>query len=211
MRTRLAVLAAAVAVSAFAAPGGAAAPRPQVVDPAGDAVGGQGGMDITSAVWSTTGTTSVTKVRGRKVTTYTPTKLVVTTNLAAAPTANPPMSYEMSAEVDGCGEVRFTWTPGTVFSELIGDSSLWVDCGEADPTTGDTLLLIPNVDMKIGAKSVTWTISLKMLPKNVRAGSRWSDFRAAVDVIDPVFGLYGTRDLGQSVDAGTGAGTWVLK
>ena len=209
MRIRLTLLAAALAVAASAGLADAAAPKPQVVDAKGDSPGGVGTADITSARWSTTGDTTVSKVRGKKVTTYTPRKLVVSVSLAAAPTSNPPFAYEAAAEVAGCGGVRFTYTPGTVFSELLGDSSLWIDCGEPDQT-GSTLLLIPGVDTAIKGSTITWTVSIKMLPKPVRVGSRWSEFRAAADVVEPVFGLYGTN-YAKSLDEGTGAGSWVLK
>lgn len=209
MRARLSILAAAVAVAALAHGGSAAAPKPQIVDPAGDALGAQGTTDITSAVWSTTGTTSVSKVRGKKVTTYRPSKLVVTLNLAAAPSRSAPFSYEASAEVAGCGEVRFTYTPGTVFSTVLGESSLWIDCGPTDPTTGDNLLLIAGVSTNFTGNSISWSIGIKTMPKPVQVGSKWSGFRASADLIDPVFGLYGTRDI-QSIDVGTGNGTWVL-
>jgi hypothetical protein len=211
MRTRLPILAAVAAVALSAGAGHAAAPKPQIVDAAGDAVGMQGTTDITSAVWSTTGDTVVTKVRGKKVTTYTPKKLVATLNLAAAPTANPPLAYEVSADVAGCGEVRFTYTPGTAFGSVLGDSSLWLDCGSEPDETGSTLTLIPGIETKLGPKSIAWTVSIKTLPKEVRVGSKWAGFRAAVDVVEPVAGLYGTNLLGTPVDEGVGNGTWVLK
>ncbi len=206
------VLAAGLAVALCAVPGNAAAPRPQVVDPAGDSIGNQGTADVVSATWRTTGDTTTTRVRGRKVTRYTPRKLVATINLAAAPTASPPLEYETSADVAGCGTVRFTYTPGTVGSQILGDGSLWIDCGdETDPTTGDNLLLISGLEVQVGAKSLTWSISLKMLPKHVHVGSKVSAFSAAVHVVEPVFGLDGTTDTGTPLDEGVGDVTWVLR
>jgi hypothetical protein len=210
VRTRLSILAALTALAVTPALGNAAAPKPQVVDPKGDAVGMQGTTDITSAVWGTTGDTVVTKVRGKKVTTYTPRKLNVTVNLAAPPTASAPFAYEAAAQVAGCGEVRFTYTPGTVFGQVLGESSLWIDCGDVADETGSTLLLIPGVETAIKGNSLTWTVSIKMLPKAVRVGSKWSDFAVAADLIDPVMGLYGTNYL-TSIDEAAGDVVWTLK
>lgn len=211
MRTRLPILAAIAALAVVPATGNAAAaPKPQIVDAKGDAVGMQGTTDITSARWSTTGDTVVSKVRGKKVTTYTPRKLNVTIDLAAAPTQNAPFSYEATAQVAGCGEVRFTYTPGTVFSQLLGESSLWLDCGEEPDETGSTLMLIPGIDTTVKGTSLTWSVSIKMLPKEVRVGSKWSDFAASADLTDPVMGLYGTN-YASSIDEAAGDVVWTLK
>jgi hypothetical protein len=210
MRTRIALAAALAALAAIPATGHAAAPKkPQVVDAAGDSLGAQSAAEIVSAVWSTTGDTTVTKVRGKRVTTYTPKRLVVTLNLAGAP-GDAPFAYEAAAEVAGCGQVRFTYTPGTVYSGIVSDSMLWYDCGPVDPTTGDTLTLVPNVSLKVGAKSLTWEYPIKAFPKNIRAGAMFSDFRVVADVIDPVLGLYGPKDFAAPLDEGTGTGAWKL-
>lgn len=210
MRTRL-VVAAALAVLAAAGPVSAApTKKPQIVDAPGDAIGGQAGTEIVSVLWTTTGDTTVTRVKGKKKTVYQPRKLVVTMNLKGAPFTQPPFAYETSAEFAGCGTIRFTYTPGTVFGQLLGPASLWYDCGDPDPTTGDTLELVPNPTHKIGAKSITWEYPIKAFPKVVKAGVLVTEFRAAVDVVEPVFGLQGTTDTGTPIDGATSDAAWKL-
>lgn len=212
MRSRLTVLAALAAAVSFAAMPSHAAPnrKPQIVDPAGDALGGQATTEIVSALWTTSGDTVTSRVRGKKVTTYTPRRLVVTLNLAGAPTTSGPFSYETSAQVAGCGEIRFVYTPGTAYSQIVSDTFLWYDCGPTDPTTGDNLVLVPGISTKIGAKSITWEYPIKALPKqNFKLGVAFSDFRAAVDVVEPVIGLYGTN-LVNPIDEATGDVVWKL-
>lgn len=211
MRTRLAVVAAVAAV-AVASGSALAAPtnKPQIVDSPTDAIGGQPGTEIVNVLWTTTGETTVRKVRGKKVTTYTPRALVVTMNLAGAPLVQPGFAYETAAEFAGCGTVRFTYTPGTVFSQLLGPASLWYDCGEPDPTTGDTLTLVANPTHKIGAKSITWEYPIKAFPKVVKVGTPVTGFTAAVDVVEPVFGLQGTTDTGTHLDGATSSAVWKL-
>src|SRR3712207_7161230 len=48
---------------------------------------------------------------------YTPRRLVVTLNLAGAPSTSAPFSYETSAEVAACGQIRFVYTPGTAYRD----------------------------------------------------------------------------------------------
>lgn len=204
---RIALIAVLAAVSFAAVPGQAATTKPQIVDPPNDALGAQAGTEIVSVLWTTTGETVTTKVRGRRVTQYTPKKLVVTLNLAGAPLTTAPFSYETSAQVAGCGEVRFVYTPGTVYSRLVSDRFLWFDCGPGDSIQGPGLTLVPNVTTKFGAKSITWEHPIRSLGKSVKVGAPVTDFRAAVDVVDPVLGLYGTNQV-QPIDVGTSTAVW---
>lgn len=209
MRIRLVAVAAVAALAAVPVPSNAAAPRAQVVDAATDSLGGQAAAEVVSARWSTTGETTVTRVRGKRKVTYTPKKLVVTLNLAGAP-GDAPFAYEAAAEVAGCGTVRFTYTPGTVYSDIVSDSMLWYDCGEPDGTTGDTLTLITDVSLKKGPKSLTWEYPIKAFPKVIKPGVAFSDFHVLADLTDPVLGLYGPKDAAAPLDEGTGAGVWKL-
>lgn len=199
MRIRLATLAALAALAAAAAPGQAAAPKPQIVDPANDAVGGQPSTEIVSALWSTTGDTSVTKVRGKKKVVYTPKRLVVTLNLAGAPGSNP-VGYRTSADIAGCGNVEFTYTAGTPGGSILGDAALWHDCGS------DETLLVTAVSHKVGAKSITWEYPLKAL--GAKAGATVTGFLASVDVNEPVFGSDGTHNFDVHIDGASGSGAW---
>jgi hypothetical protein len=213
VRTRLPLAAALAAAVATSAAGHAApAPKPQITDPAGDAKVPYASVDVVSALYRTTGETTTRVVKGRKVTTYTPKKLVVTLNLAGAPLTNPGAAYEVGSQVAGCGAMRFTYTPGTVTGQVLGDASVWLDCGEPDPTTGSSGTLLAGTAFTLGPKSITWTVTIKTLPKPVTVGSKLSDFRAAVDVVEPVFGLEGTNLFpGASIDEGLGTGTWTLR
>lgn len=195
----------------------AAAPAPQIADPSGDAAGGQGALDIVSVRFSTTGTTTVTKVRGKKKVTYTPNKLVITETLAAAPSTTPGVRYRIEADVAGCGQFDLYYVNGA--DAPVG--TLWYDCPEGSgPADGGTLIdLLP----KVSGSTLTWTIALKALPKGTGAGATYSGFRAFTDVGDPVTGILGTGDglsnvlvLGESdptsgvavADVATGAGAW---
>jgi hypothetical protein len=191
----VAVLAAAVAATAL--PGEAVNTKPQVVDSATDSTGGQAGLEIVSALWTTTGDTVVTKVRGHRVTQYTPLK-------------SAPFYYETSASVAGCGTLRFTYNPGTVYSAVVSESFLWYDCGPGDDVQGPGLTLLTDVKMTFGAKSITWEYPIKALGKSVKVGAPVTEFSAITDVEEPVLGLYGPKDAAHPIDEGTGDVTWKL-
>jgi hypothetical protein len=210
---------AAAAVLATPALSGAAAPAPpQIVDPSGDAVGSQTALDIVSVKFSTTGTTSVVKKGKKKITVYTPTKLVVTETLAAAPSTTQSARYRIQAEIDGCG--GFDLIYANAADGPVG--SLWLDCpAGADPTSGGTLT---NVTPKISGSTLTWEFSLKSLPAEVKVGSAVSSFKAYTDLADPVLGLIGTGDGASAllnvpgdpsnakavVDSATGTAVWKI-
>jgi hypothetical protein len=211
MPVRLPAAAALAALALLSSTAHAAAPKPQLLDPKGDSVGGVGTVDIVSALWRTSGETVTTVVKGRKVVTPKPRKLIATLNLAAAPTAQPGLGYEVSANVAGCGNIRFTYWPGTVFGQVLGDGSFWNDCGDPGTTTtpGDTL--IPGVQVTLGATSITWTLSFSQIPKPVKVGAKVTDFHAAVDVVEPVSGTISPGAFGVHLDEGSGTGSWILR
>ncbi len=212
------LFAAFAAATVLAAPvvATAAPPAPQITDPSGDAAGGQAALDIVSVRFSTTGTTSVTKVGKKKKVTYTPSKLVITETLGAAPSTTPGVRYRVEAEVAGCGQFDLYYVNGS--DAPVG--SLWYDCPEGTgPTDGGTLIdLLP----KVSGSTLTWTIGLKALPAGTRAGATMSNFRAFTDVGDPVTGILGTGDGASNVlifgddptsgvavaDVATGSGSW---
>jgi hypothetical protein len=182
---------AAAAVLATPALSGAAAPAPapQIVDPSGDAVGSQAALDIVSVKFGTTGTTSVVKKGKKKITVYTPTKLVVTETLAAPPSTTQSVRYRIQADIDGCGSFDLFY----VNAATGPDGSLFLSCpdGGADPTAGGTLI---TTTPKIAGNVLTWDFSLKALPTEIKVGSVVSGFKAYTDVADPVLGLFGTGD-----------------
>ncbi|HEV2890503.1 MAG TPA: hypothetical protein VGX28_09010 [Frankiaceae bacterium] len=200
------VIAALVAVAAFSTPAGA---KPFAYD---DAKGDMpvGGVDIVSVSYATTGTTTTTKVRGRKVTTYTPTQLVVTLALADVPVEQPGLKYKVEANVEGCGTFALAYAPGTVYAGISGPSTLFLGCGSSDPVAGEGQILFPKFS-KDGNKLV-WTLSLKTLPKNVRAGSVFTGHNASVDVVEPILGVQGLEETGGPalLDSATSTATWTL-
>lgn len=200
------VIAAVAAVLAFAAPADA---KPfTYTDPKGDMP--VAGVDIVSVTYSTTGTTTTSKVRGRKVQTYTPTHLVVTLGLAGAPVEQPGIKYKVDADVGGCGVFALSYAPGTVYSQSFGPSSLYLGCGGADPIGGEGQILFPKAAVK--GSTITWELSLKTLPKNVRAGAVFGGLNATVDVVEPALGVQGLEETGGPalLDTATSTATWKL-
>ncbi|HVE99553.1 MAG TPA: hypothetical protein VNA12_10295 [Mycobacteriales bacterium] len=137
-----------------------------------------GGLDIRSAGYSTTG-----KGSGRA---YVPATLVATMSLTAAPLDQAGIGYEVAAVVDGCGDVIFSYTPGTVGSSVLGEALLFVGCGGTADPTSDAQLLTPKFAVEGG--KLTWSIGLKALPKEVRAGAVLTELLSRVDVVEPAFG-----------------------
>lgn len=169
-----------------------------------------GGVDIVSVTYATEGTTTTKKVRGKTVKTYEPAKLLVTLKLAEAPIEQAGIKYKVESEVEGCGTFSFAYAPGTVYSGLLGPSSLYVGCGGADPVGGEGQIIFPK--MAVNGSSIVWTVSLKTLPKNVRAGARLSGLNATVDLVEPVLGVQGLEESGGPalIDTATSDAEWVI-
>lgn len=167
--------------------------RPQIVDGTNDARGGQAATDIVSVLWTTRGDAETRVVRGKRVTTYVPRRLVVTMTLREKPLGWP-YKYVAAAVVEGCGDVSFEYTPGTVYSDrgLIGPAAFWHDCAPDSVGTG-TRGVIQYVEHRIGPRSITFEVSLRSLPAPIRAGALVTGFEAYVAVCDPVFGELGTE------------------
>jgi len=200
MYRRVAFLAVPLVLGALALPGHAAAPAPQIIDAAGDARGAQGSMDIVSGQFTTTGTG-----KGKA---YKPTKFVVTLTLAAPPSSGPGLTYEIGAATSSCGDVVFTYEPGTPYSALAGVNG-WADWGDC-PIRDDSPyeLLTP----KVTGNTITWSFGMKQLGKGMKVGTVFSKFEARVDPSNPVvpFPSNTTGTALGLIDIGTGAGTWKL-
>ncbi|HVE98343.1 MAG TPA: hypothetical protein VNA12_04110 [Mycobacteriales bacterium] len=199
MLRRIALIVVPCTLVALALPGHAAQ-APQISDAKGDAIGAQASMDVVSGTFATTGTGS-----GRR---YRPTKLVVTLELAAPPSAGPGLTYEIGATTSTCGDVVFTYEPGTPYGALTGLHGWadWGDCVLGDDSAVE--LLAP----KVAGSTISWSFGLKAAPKGLKVGSVFSEFVARVDPSNPVvpFPSSATRtDLGL-VDKGTGTGTWKM-
>lgn len=200
------VLAGLLALAAFAAPADA---KPFTYS---DAKGDMpvAGVDIVSVTYATQGTTSTSKVRGRTVRTYTPTHLVVTLALADAPVDAPGVRYKVEATVDGCGSFSVAYAPNTVYANLLGPATLFLGCGGADPVGGEGQVLFPK--FAVEGSRLVWTTSLKLLPKNVRAGAVFTGHNASVDIVEPVVGVQGSEETGGPalVDTAASPATWKL-
>lgn len=203
---RLLALAAVAATVALAAPADA---KPYTYTDPKD-MPAHAGLDIVGVTYSTEGTTTVTKVRGKKVKRYEPTKLLATMTLAGAPLEQAGVKYKIGADVSDCGTFNFTWAPAIAGESLSSGASLTVGCGgPAGTTGGDTLFLDPKVTVK-GSK-IIFSIPLKSLPKVARAGAVLYKMESTVDVTEPALGTLGPGDFGPAVmDTATSMDDWEI-
>lgn len=200
---RRALLLSALLAAAVAAPSGAA-PKPQVVDPKGDAVGAQPGADLAAVTFSTTGTGS-----GRG---YVPKKLVVTMEMAGDVVTQPGLTYEISAETSACGPVTFSAQQGTPYSQVVGVNGWaeWGDCMSRSDATSNVEL----ITVAAKGNTLTWSFSLKMVPKELAVGTTFSNFQARIDPTNPVVPFpSGTLGVGHRglVDVATSTAVWKLR
>lgn len=197
MRTRLvASVVALLAVTAVPSQG-AMRQLNQVVDPKGDAKANLGFADIVTGRWTTVG-------RGDQR------ALVATLTLAGAPRTDPGFSYELSAQVDGCGPVQFTYRPFSVTGTGLGPKSFYIGCGAPDDIYG-TMSLYDEVTLTIGGRTITWSVPLIALPREVNVGATYREFGAIADVAEPLTGSPLGMIGGTAVDIGFGAAVWRLR
>lgn len=167
---RLLALAAVLSV-ALAAPGLAAAPKPQITDPAGDAPAGAG-YDIVSALFSTQGNTE--RIGRKKV--YTPTKLIVTVTYAGTVAADPYAAQVVEFDLPGCAGVYLErYSGGT-----------WGASGCVETF---------DFGAKASGKTVTFTLPFSVIGKStMKKGAVLSGLRTYTAAADPVLG-YETAEL----------------
>jgi hypothetical protein len=203
------LLASATAASATTyRPNPAAPVKPQLVDAAGDALAGQKNSDILAGRFSTVGEVVTKVVRGKKVTTYTPKKLVATMTLAAPPSTQKGWTYNLTADIAGCGSVNFAYSPGAA---VAGGSAFFFGCGDPSTVPGDsTPSSLITLDPEVKGNTITWDLGLKAMPREIKVGSKFSNFGAVVDVNEPVFGIVGPGVFGVHLDSGSGSGVWKL-
>jgi hypothetical protein len=173
MRPRLIALAAAAGVAVAVLPAHAAAPKPQITDPAGDANGfndqGVGlpvpsqsapadysGADITSVTFAST---FVTKKVHRRVV-KTPTGFTVTMGLAGAP--GPETFYRIVATIPGCTQLFIEY--GTDVAE--GGTAM--RCPALPGATATTYTIAPAA---VKNNTITWTVPLSALPAGTTLSS----------------------------------------
>lgn len=203
MLRRPAIALAILLAAAAAAPSHAAA-KPQVSDAKGDAVGGQGGTDIVSAVYSTTGTG-----KGRS---YVAKKLVVTMTLADAVVTQPGFTYELSADTTTCGRVTFSSQNGSPYTTITSLNG-WADWGDCTkPNSDGEPSSVELLTVAVKGNTLTWSMPIKMLPKDMKLGTVFSGFEARVDPTNPAipFPSSTTGTERGLIDIGKGTTSWKL-
>ncbi|HVF18669.1 MAG TPA: hypothetical protein VNA14_00300 [Mycobacteriales bacterium] len=158
-----------------------------------------GGLDILSVTYATTG-----KGKGKA---YVPSTLVATMTLSATPVEQPGVGYEIAGAVDGCGEFTFSYTPGTVASAVIGEALLTVGCGGTTPVS-EGQILTPKFE--VTGSTLTWSIGLKALPKETRAGSVLTSLVSRVDFVEPGFGSRPVQPAPGVFDTATTDKSWKI-
>lgn len=185
MRIRRALVPLALLTAVATASTSSAAVAPQVVDPAGDAIGLQGMHDIVSVTYEVTGTV---KRVGRK-SVKTPKDLVVTLGLAGAPSIAPGTYYSVGAVTD-CGALDLAASFTALSAPAYSGSGSFFECGPEQDVAGVTITpfyLSPTVTL--GPTSVVFTIPFKALPKEIALGDRWFDLSGYTTLNDPVIGV----------------------
>lgn len=178
-----------------------AAPKPQITDAKGD--GPQPGVDIVSVLWSTTGSGS-----GRK---YVPKKLVVTMTMAGDVVTQPGLTYEVSALTTTCETVTFSVQQGNPYSTALGVNG-WAEWGACTKPGSDGPSSVELLTAAVKGNTITWSMSIKSLPKDLTLGTIFSDFEARIDPTNPVipFPSSLTNTDNGLIDLGTGNVKWKL-
>jgi hypothetical protein len=72
-------------------------------------------------------------------------------------------------------------------------------------------LLSPST--KVKGNDIIWTLPLKSLPKEVRAGAKLHDVVAYSDIVEPVLGSDGPSDAGVPTvfDTASSSKTWIIR
>jgi hypothetical protein len=199
MRARLLALAPLVAVALATTAHAGPTRTPQIKDPAGDANGGQAGTDITSVLFSTAG-----KGSGKR---YAPKMFTVTMTLAGPPLAGPGLTYEVHATTSTCGDIDFTYEPGTPYENVTGANG-WAEWGSCDNQAGDSNIELLTVT--VDGNKLVWEFGYKAI--GLKVGTVFSDMKAFVDPSNPVIPLPSSAGAGELdvLDVATGAGTWTV-
>jgi hypothetical protein len=187
MRSRRLLALAALSAVALATPSHAA-PKPQIVDAKGDAVGGVAGTDIQSVLFQVTR-------KGKKGT------MTITLTLDATADRTPGVLYRVLGNQSRCGTFQFS-SAATV--GLVEQNQVYMSCGEPDATTGSPSTIVNVTPDTVGNKLV-WTVGLRELPDEMQSGTM-SELSAFVTVADPVTGILNATDFvpGAAIDVANG-------
>jgi hypothetical protein len=187
----------ALATAAYAGP----TTTPQIKDPPGDAVGSQAGTDIVSVLFTTSGTG-----RGKA---YVPKLFSVTMTMAGPVMDGPGLTYEVDAKTDTCGDLSFTYEPGTPYGKAFGPNG-WAQWGSCTNTAGDGSIELMSV--AAAGNKITWEFGMKAI--GLKPGTVFKDFVARVDPSNPLLPYPSHGDVGMTglglIDAATGTGSWKL-
>ena len=197
MRTRWIALAPLAGVALAAAAYAGPTTTPQIKDASGDSP--IAGADIVSVLFTTAG-----KGSGKS---YVPKQFLVTMTLAGPAEAGPGLTYEVDATTNTCGDVTFTYEPGTPYENVTGVNG-WADWGNCQNQAGDGSIELITVTAE--GNKLTWEFGVKAI--GVKVGTVFSGFAARVDPSNPVVPLPSSEtnsELGL-IDAATGSGTWKL-
>jgi hypothetical protein len=148
---RLSLVAAGLAVAGLVGTAGAAsAPTALgITDPTGD-VQFAGHGDITKLTYTTSGVTTVKKVRTKTVKTYTAKNLVVSEDYADAIDTTGTTVYQLGFSIPACsGGVLLVTQPGSLLTD-------YANCSDGTLTGGTDL----GVSAVVAGKNITWTIPL---------------------------------------------------
>lgn len=166
--------------------GHAAAPKPQIVDPVGDAVGTKA-QDIASVLFRTVG-------KGRNK------SLEVIMTLASDVQNVGAFNYEVDATSNTCGDLEFSMSPGTPYETVTGLNG-WITtgCGEQD---------LVHVDVQ--GRTITWSLPLDQAL--LKGNTVLKNFTARVDPAQPAlpFPSSATATTLGLVDAAVGSKPWRL-
>lgn len=219
MRRRLLAVPILAAV-ALLVPHANAAPTSLVVaDPTGDAnfsglhggvlpAGSQPGFDIKSATFDTTKAVSYKIVKRKRVKVVTPTGLLITLDMAGAPSTAPGSSYGVVANHSVCGQMRMQiyYTPTT--TETYGDLA---SCGaNTDPTSTNAEQFAIEFSPKVAGNKMTIAIPFKLLPKQFKVGTLLDAITAYTSTAEFVVAGYQPTDFEPSagIDIATAAAAW---
>jgi hypothetical protein len=181
---RLALAAAGLAAVGLAVPAGAASAPSKLTftDESGDALVG-GSDDAVKMTWTTSGTTTKKKVRGRTVTTYTPKNLVVTLETAEAIDTSGTTQYDIEGAADGCGDFYVYVAPGSALEGLIGS------CGDDDAVD------FAGSSFEVKGNAIVFTVPLGTVP-GIAAGKTLTALDGYTGSVDPVTGEIGAVLIG---------------
>jgi hypothetical protein len=193
--TLLPVAGIALATTAYAGP----TATPQVKDPAGDAVGAQAGTDIVSVLYTTSGTG-----QGKA---YKPKELLVTMTLAGPVETTPGLTYEVQGTTNTCGDVTFTYEPGTPYEKVTGLNG-WANWGSCTDDSDSNIALLT---VTAEGNKLVWEFGLRATP--LKVGTTFSAFEARVDPSNPVLPFPSSEQTGivgvtGVIDVATSSTTW---